>query len=106
MSCCCVRVYDFCAKDVCKEGGVVFAPIVAAETGSYKLVVDFLGTNYEVVKDQTLGEAISFPLSDLNEFFEYTGRIFDPSGNQVQFTINEVVFDCVKFKTKKQFSFI
>lgn len=67
----------------------------ATEAGTYTLKVGYLGTVIEVSAEQTLWAEITFPLTDLNENFTFTGEIFDPSGDSVSF---------VKFTTSNHYA--
>jgi hypothetical protein len=97
MSCCCSKIKELCSVQVC-EGGLIETGIVAPATGEYKLVLDFLGTEFTITKDFLIDEDLSFPAQGLNENFKYTGKVLDPNGDKLSF--GEELFDCVSFQTK------
>jgi hypothetical protein len=97
MSCCCLNTLNLCNVPVCgilELDAVATAPESPA-SNDYTLVLDFLNTTITLVQEQTEGENIRFDVSMLNENFQYTGQVFDPSGEIV--SIGES--DCIKFKT-------
>lgn len=105
MPCCCLNILNLCDKPVC---GVLTLDVAAgglpsgAESGdlnNYTLVLDYLAITITLTEEQTEGENIHFDISGLNENFQYTGQVFDSSGNVVSTTVDEVVYDCIKFKT-------
>lgn len=96
MPCCCIKTLNLCKKPVC--GNLVITQ-AAALNGNYTLLLDYLETSISVVSYQTAGEDIFFNISDLNENFQYTGQIFDSSGNLVTVEDSPESYDCIKFKT-------
>lgn len=101
MQCCCVKTLNLCNVPVC---GVLELDKVAggAESGvgnNYTLVIDFLGTQITLSQEQTEGENIRFAVLSLNENFQYTGQVFDSTGELVKITVDTVEYDCIKFKT-------
>lgn len=100
MSCCCVNVYDFCNQNVCGSG--LFKPLnlVALKTGDYVLSLDFMGIILNIKSTLTVGDPLSFDITGLNESFTYKGIILDPDNEQVEFTSGDVIYDCVMFQTK------
>lgn len=96
MPCCCLKTLNLCKKPVC--GNLVINQ-ASALNGNYTLLLDYLETSISVVTYQTAGEDIFFNLSDLNENFQYTGQIFDSSGNLVTIEDSPDSYDCIKFKT-------
>lgn len=101
MSCCCTRVLNLCNVAVCGTLEIQQAA-TAPESGSsniYSLVLDYLQTTITLTNEQIEGENIVFDVSNLNENYQYTGQIFDASGNPVSVTKDAVEYDCIKFKT-------
>lgn len=102
MSCCCIKTLNLCNVPVC-ESLVLdqLAEGVAASgtLNNYKLVLDFLNIQINLTEEQTEGEQIHFDVSELNESFEYTGKIYDSEGNEVKITVDGIEYDCIKFKT-------
>lgn len=102
MSCCCLKILNLCAVPVC---GILEIDKPATgnsgsgEDNNYTLVLDFLQTQITLTDAQTEGENIHFDVSGLNENFEYSGQIFDSSGDLVSIVIGEDTYDCIKFKT-------
>lgn len=100
MPCCCVKTLNLCSKSIC--GSIEFDVLAIEQSGIdnyYTLVLDYLGTQITLRQLQVDGENVTFDISSLNENFEYTGNIYDSSGDIVSITIGEEVYDCVKFKT-------
>lgn len=100
MPCCCVNTLNLCNVSIC--GRLELDKVATEESPNgltYKLVVDYLGTQITIEEDQAEGENISFDISKLNENYQYTGQVFDGAGNQVSFESGDEVFDCIKFKT-------
>jgi hypothetical protein len=87
MSCCCVKTLNLCNVPVC---GVLEIDVnVESPGGEYTL---------KLAQEQDT-ESIRFDVSALNENFQYTGQIIDPSGEVVSITSNDETYDCIKFKT-------
>jgi hypothetical protein len=81
-------------------GGMIETGIIATVAGVYKLTMSFLGTEFTINSPATpIDDEIVFPAQDLNEDYKFTGKIIDPNGDPVTTTIDEVVYDCVSFKT-------
>jgi hypothetical protein len=96
MSCCCVKTLNLCNVPVC---GVLEIDVnVESPGGEYTLKLDFLNTILSIAQEQDT-ESIRFDVSALNENFQYTGQIIDPSGEVVSITSNDETYDCIKFKT-------
>ena len=102
MPCCCIKTLNLCAVPIC---GILELEKVAegasgsGEENEYQLVIDFLQTQITLTEAQIEGEKISFDISALNENYEYIGKIYDASGDQVTITIGDDEYDCIKFKT-------
>ncbi len=100
MSCCCKKTYLLCDLVVCEEGDLVL-PIPVTADGEYTLELDFLDSLLKIVSPLSAGDNFTFDKRGLNEQFTYVGRIKGPDGVVVSFTIDEVVYDCLEFTTKR-----
>lgn len=104
MSCCCKKVYRICDAILC-DGEDLVLPIPVSDTGTHRLVLDFLGGAVFIDAAFESGQSeMRFDKSELNESFTYTGHVKDPSGAIVLFTIDEVEYDCIEFTTKRLLS--
>jgi hypothetical protein len=75
---------------------------IAAESpasNDYSLVLNFLNTTITLIQEQIEGENIRFDVSALNESYQYSGQVFDPSGEIVNIESGGESYDCIKFKT-------
>lgn len=100
MPCCCIKTLNLCNVGVC--GILEFKQVAISESGIadiYTLLLDYMETAISLVQEQTPGENIKFNVSNLNENFQYTGKIYDSAGNMVPIVVGSETFDCVKFKT-------
>lgn len=102
MSCCCLKILNLCKVPVCGE--LVINQPASGVSGSgeeniYTLVLDFLNVQITLSQLQVEGEDIRFDVSGLNEYYEFTGKVYDAEGNLVNITVGEDEFDCIKFKT-------
>lgn len=103
MSCCCIKILNLCNKPVC--GSLEIAQAAQAADGvanNYTLLLDYLETAISLVQQQTEGANIIFNINSLNESFQYTGQIFDSAGDTVSVTVDDEIYDCIKFKTIMQ----
>lgn len=101
MPCCCIKTLNLCSVSVCESldlDKIVTIPS-GATTNNYKLILDYFSTTLTLSQPQTDGENISFDISMLNESFEFTGKVYDTSGEVVTFTVDGETYDCIKFKT-------
>lgn len=96
MNCCCTNTLNFCTQNVCGE---IDFDILAINSGVHTMVAEFLGVQVTISKEFLAGEKIIFPLSLLNESYEYTVNIFEPNGSQVVISKAGIEYDCFKFKT-------
>jgi hypothetical protein len=101
MPCCCLKTLHLCDVPVC---GVLELNVVAIAAESpastdYSLVLNFLNTTITLIQEQTPGENVKFDVSMLNENYQYTGQVFDPSGEIVNVESGGESYDCIKFKT-------
>lgn len=103
MSCCCIRVLNLCKVPVCGTLEINQATESGA-SGLYTLLLDYLQTTITLTGEQAEGENISFDIRKLNESYEYTGQIFDSEGNKISITVDDVEYDCIKFRTIMQIS--
>ena len=102
MPCCCTNILNLCNVPVCGVLEIEQAAIGqsgSGEVNNYTLVLDFLETQVTLTQEQTEGENITFDVSMLNENFQYTGQVFDSAGDLVSVTVEDIIYDCVKFKT-------
>ncbi len=100
MPCCCVKTLNLCNTSVC--GTLELDKVAVMESGgdsTYRLVLDFLETEITIEQMQTEGENIFFPVTGLNENFQYTGKVYDGAGQLVEFQDGDQTYDCIKFKT-------
>lgn len=102
MSCCCEKILRLCKVSVCGTSQIDFG-IVAAIAGTYKIKFDFLGIEYSIEKAFEVDEAIKFPTQELNESHVFLFRLYDPEGNQVSITRDEIIYDCVEVETTISF---
>jgi hypothetical protein len=101
MPCCCLKTLHLCDVPVC---GVLELNVVAIAAESpastdYSLVLDVLGSRITIIQEQTEGENLRFDVSALNESYQYSGQVFDPSGEIVNIESGGESYDCIKFKT-------
>lgn len=98
MSCyCCSNTFDYCRIVSCL--GVLPLGINAEETGNYQLHVDYLDSIQRISKPFTVGQTLEFDVTDLNENYVFTARLYSPSGVQIKRTYGEVEYDCFRFQT-------
>lgn len=104
MPCCCLNILNLCNVAVC--GTLEINQVATAESGAesgaeniYSLVLDYLETTVTITQDQTAGENIRFNVGNLNENYQYTGKIYDSAGNAVTIFDSPNEYDCIKFKT-------
>ena len=95
--CVCTNVLDYCNQNVCDT---IDFGVLASVAGEHKLITDFLGVEIQLTASFSIGERIVFPITGLNENFQYTCELFNP--DDIQITINKdgVQYDCFKFQTK------
>ena len=100
MSCCCTSVLRICELVIC-DGEPMVLPVPIPADGTYTLELEFLGDL--VIKTATLsaGDNATFDKDDLNERFTYQGRVKNAAGEQISFSIDGKVFDCLEFTTKR-----
>jgi hypothetical protein len=101
MPCCCLKTLHLCDVPVC---GVLELNVVAIAAESpastdYSLVLNFLNTTITLIQEQTPGDNVKFDVSMLNENYQYTGQLFDPSGEIVNIEDSPDSYDCIRFKT-------
>lgn len=94
--CCCTNVLDFCSQGVC---GDIDFDILAQVAGVHKLVTYFQEVKITMEETFSVGDSIIFPLSALNESYQYTAEIYDPNGTRVLIRKDDIDYDCFKFKT-------
>lgn len=104
MSCCCLKILLICGTSICDRVLIIPQVAEAVESGLgssdniYSLISEFLGSSLRIEQNQVEGENIQFDVSSLNESFEFTARIFDPMGQQVNILSGDEIYDCIKFK--------
>ncbi len=99
-SCCCTNTLGFCNQNVCGSG--INFDIKAQVEGVHKLVTYFLGIQLIIEVFFLVDDFLVFPISDLNENFEYTVELFAPSGDKIVISKDSIQYDCFKFKTVLQ----
>lgn len=99
MSCPCVcsKVLDYCNQNVCDS---VDFDIEANVGGEHKLITDFLGVEVELSETFQIGDRIIFPITGLNESYQFTCELYDPNGSQITINKDGVQYDCFKFQTR------
>lgn len=96
MSCCCTNTLDFCKQPVCDS---VDFDILAQVAGNHTMKTDYLGMEITVNASFDVGDKIIFPLTDLNEGYQFTAELFDPVGTKILISKEGVNYDCFKFQT-------
>jgi hypothetical protein len=94
--CCCTNTLNFCDQNIC---GDIDFDIKAQANGEHTLVTHFLGIQIVIKKSFLDTQEIIFPLEGLNESYEYTVELFDPTGAKIIIRKNAIDYDCFKFKT-------
>jgi hypothetical protein len=100
MSCCCQKVYKLCDVVICDADPLVL-PVPIPADGQYTLELDFLGDVIRRTAMLSTGDNATFDKGPLNERFTYQGRVLDPSGAVIKFTVEEVEYDCIEFTTQR-----
>lgn len=95
--CCCTNTLGYCNQNICGDG--IDFDIVAQADGEYTLATEFLGITIHITKTFAEGEEIIFPIDSLNEGYQYTVELFDPTGAKVLISKTGVNYDCFKFRT-------
>lgn len=103
MPCCCAKILDLCDVGICKDA-ILKTGINAAVDGDHVLILDFFGVDIMIVQTQVTGAEITFPIDGLNENYEFEGRIVNPAGDQISFIKNAVDYNCIKFRTRLQYT--
>ena len=81
-------------------GGTVKLLDAAPKTGTYKLMVQYLGSLVVLRFDGTEGEPLTVGFGYLNPDFAYTAWLLDPDGERVAFPgAEEAEHDCIAFRT-------
>lgn len=96
--CCCKNVLRLCRVSVCGDALIKFGT-TAQLAGVHKMTLNFLGVEFSVSKTFTVGQAIEFPATSLNESHTYTAKLFDPNGAQIVIQKGAVEYDCFEFET-------
>ena len=94
--CQCTNTLDFCDQDVCGE---IDFDVLAQVEGDHTLKLDYLQTKITLTQSFQVEEKIIFPVTSLNENFQYTGELYDPNGVKIVISKNGVEYDCIKFNT-------
>jgi hypothetical protein len=101
MSCCCTKIYALCSVNPC--GDTLELPIPVILDGLHTLELDMLGKLLTTTAQQSAGaQVMLFQVSELNENFTFVGQVRDPAGAIVTFTIDQVEYNCIQFKTKRE----
>jgi hypothetical protein len=100
MPCCCTNIFKLCDLVICDAEDLVL-PIPIPADGEYTLELQFLGDITRKTSMLTAGDNASFDKDGLNERFTYVGHLRDASGELITWTIDEKMYDCVEFTTKR-----
>lgn len=95
--CCCTNTLKYCDQNICGDG--VDFNTTAQIPGVFKMVASFLNTQVVIEAEFAMDDELIFPISDLNENYEYTVELFDPNGDRILIQKDDVNYDCFKFKT-------
>lgn len=95
--CLCTNTLKFCNQNICGPG--IDFDIKAQILGVHKLITYFLNLQIIIEAEFAVDEQIIFPISELNENYEYTVELFDPLGNKIAIRKNDIDYDCFKFRT-------
>lgn len=83
--------------------GVLQLKAIAAQGGTWILVLSFAGTLQKVETDLAAGDPIEFDLSQasVNEDFLYTATVYKPNGDLFLFNLGNSTdeYACISFKT-------
>lgn len=98
-NCCCENINVLCENVDSCTGTEVINFLKTLPAGSYTLVMNFLGTikRYNFTIDSK--EYHSFSTILLNSNYSYIAHVENSSGEKVNFTIDNKIFDCFSFKT-------
>lgn len=77
--------------------GEVDFNIKAQANGLHKLHVDFLEGTIVIEKAFAINDDITFPVNQLNDNFHYIAKLYQPDGQQITVSKDEVVYDCFSF---------
>lgn len=102
MACCCSKTLNICDVSVC-EDGVLIIDDTATAAGVHRLVLDYLDVKVVLKADLAEGDQLSFPTADLNELYQYTGKLFGPDSLPRDVTVDGEVYDCISFNTVQTF---
>ena len=100
MPCCCSKIYKLCDLVICDDEDLVL-PIPIPADGDYTLELRFLGSVTRRTASLSTGDNATFDKTGLNERFTYVGHVEDAGGEKLTFTIDDKVYDCVEFTTKR-----
>lgn len=106
MACCCTNIVEICKVSICGTNALIKTGAVALAAGNYKLVLEYL--DVDIVLNATFGinDDLNFPSDQLNEHYKYRGKIYGPDGSVVTITVNDVVYDCIEFKTVLEYTLV
>lgn len=80
-------------------GDTINTGVAASQTGEHILQLQHLGAFVQIKAQGTQGQVLSFPSKGLNERFEYVGVIYQPDKSPLKFTVDNIEYDGVNFKT-------
>ena len=95
--CCCTKTLDFCKVDICDNQ--LDLDLYAQSEGTHLLITYFNYMRIVVSAYFTPGQRMIFPVENLNENFQFTAEVYDPSGNRVVVRKNAIDYDCIRFQT-------
>ncbi len=102
MSCCYTNTLQLCNINGCS--GEIDLGVEAPVPGEYKLYLNFLGALFIIAATFAPGDNMVFQSDQLNESYEYTGNVIDPSGDNFVITIDEINYDSIAFRTTSIFT--
>lgn len=103
MDCCCSKVLFLCGSiNVC--GGEIKTGMDAEAEGIFKLVLDFLGTEFIITTGIEAGSEIKFPAEGLNEKHTFTGYVLKPDDTKLTIVKDGIDYDCISFETNLSYA--
>jgi hypothetical protein len=95
--------YDLCDVLVCDNEADIILPTLAPLSGTYTLVLEFLGTAKAIQADFSQNEPLVFSGCQLNENYCYEGYVLNPVGEVVIVDSANSSYTGIKFCTKQKF---
>lgn len=94
--------YDLCDILVCDNEADIVLPVYADMSGTYTLVLDFLGTAKVIQTDLAVGDRLIFFGCNLNENFCYEGYVLRPDQSIQVIDSSNSAYTGLKFCTKQK----